>query len=603
MLKKKRLYVLGMLCISLVGHPMQAESIGDEAFQTEEVQSESIQNEVMQEEEQTYIKMLMKEVWGISESRYHTFIQDESTLSQVELARITCYILQLSPVYNEERDENPYITRLKLEGLWIEQLEHENVPMSTEAVQAFLERVKGYTQTKNYESFYKAAPMGFLQKSTMQLQIEDVSVPLYYLSDVNYVSLTDLKQMGFEVTLQNNYLTVTFNKEKFHSPSSKLTEKTSLINQVAQMNPQKVYVGNVLTYSFKCGGETLIPLRSMSEYFSLAFEGAKCTLQEQSNQSKAYIDLQPGKIHNISEEAVDVSVVSLFWNGKELLEEPMVINQLMPGEYYALNEELYALDKSTIHISTMVTQIQTDSMKTNSTYKSYGQHTESVLKTYTLNQNDSMATYIEKLFPISKIIGTMKYDSNGFVKGEKVEVWAAEDGQCYYLIKNGKKVTVPWSSVSIPKNPEVSKDEVPQAIIEGFVNSRGIKSKTPYFIWTDLYRQKTYVFENKGGQWKLLRTMLTSTGNNKTPTPSGEFEVKAYVPAFGMNKGYRCKNALHLFGDYLYHSVMFDVEGRYVLGGQGKLGERASHGCLRLSPENSEWLYKTMPLGTKVLIR
>ena len=97
--------------------------------------------------------------------------------------------------------------------------------------------------------------------------------------------------------------------------------------------------------------------------------------------------------------------------------------------------------------------------------------------------------------------------------------------------------------------------------------------------------------------------MPTSTGNNKTPTPTGEFEVQGYVPAFGMDKGYRCKNALHLFGDYLYHSVMFDVGGRYVLGGQGQLGERASHGCLRLSPENSEWLYQTIPLGTKVWIR
>lgn len=598
MLKKKRFYVLGMLCIGLGAHPVQGEVLGDTTFQ-----NKIIENKAIQDEEETYIKVLMQEVWGMSEERYYTFIQDETALSQTELARITCYILQLSPIYNEQRDENPYITRLKLEGLWIEQLENENVPISVEVVQAFLEKVKVYRQSKTYESFYKAVPMGFLQKSTMQLEVEGVKVPLYYLGDVNYVSLTDLKQIGFEANLQNNYLSVTFDKEKFHSPISELAEKTILINQVVQMNPQKVYVGNILTYSLKVGGETLIPLRSMSDSFTLGFEGAKCLLQEQSPTSKDYIDLKPGKIHNISQVAVDVTVISLFWNGKELLEEEMTINQLMPGEYYVLNEALYTLDKSTTHISTIVTQIQSDSMKMNNAYKSYGQHTESVLKTYTLNQNTSMATYIEKLFPVSKIIGTVKYDNNGFVKGEKVDVWAAESGKYYYLIKNGKKITVPWGSVSIPPNPEVGKDQVPKNILEGFVNSQGIKSKTPYFIWTDLYRQKTYVFENKSGQWQLLRTMPTSTGNNRTPTPTGEFEVNAYVPAFGMNKGYRCKNALHLFGDYLYHSVMFDVEGKYVLGGQGKLGERASHGCLRLSPENSEWLYKTMPLGTKVLIR
>ena len=210
--------------------------------------------------------------------------------------------------------------------------------------------------------------------------------------------------------------------------------------------------------------------------------------------------------------------------------------------------------------------------------------------------------YLDALFPASKIIGTMKYATNGFQKGEQVEVSHAQSGVRYYIRKNNSLVTVPYGSVSIPSNPTVQKERATTEELEAWVNSQNITSQTNYFVWTDLYRQLTHVFEKSSGEWKLVRTMLCTTGNNRTPTPAGTYELKAYVPYFGVEKGYRCKNAVQIMGNYLYHSVKFDRAGNYVLSGQ-VLGERGSQGCIRLSPENSEWFYKTMPLKTKVLIR
>lgn len=621
MLKRKNIYITGLLCASLMSCSVQAMPIEVENLQentsAKEDTVQDIEEKVpvqitetggmeegqLEEVGQTIetIGELIRLLLEINESRYQTFAMKEETLTRQEFARILCYKLKLSPVRTQGLDEDPYIACLKKEGIWNDYIPESISLQDRELIENTLEIAKVYNGKGIITPFYSPAPIGFVQKSTMKVQVAETVYPLYYLSDVNYIRLADLKQMGFEIVQEEGYLSLKLNAAKEILP--KTPESKPLTNQVAMMHTQKIYVGNVLSYALKCGEDTLIPLRALGEYYDLVIDKQLCILKEKYNRSTHYIELVPGQLHNISDEEINVTLISVFWNGKEIIEESLYIDKLMPDEYYPLNEGLYALDNKVTHVSTMIAGIQTEAMTINAPYRSYGQHTESLLNAYSTHKNESLDSYMSKLFPESKIIGTMKYDSKGFKKGEKVEVWAAEDGYCYYLLKDGKKIEVPWSSVSIPPNPPVCKEQVPKEMIEGYVNSKQVKSKTPYFIWTDLYRQTTYVFENKAGSWRLIRSMPTSTGNNKTPTPTGEFEVQAYVPAFGMDKGYRCKNALHLFGDYLYHSVMFDIEGRYVIGGQGQLGQRASHGCLRLSVENSEWLYHTMPLGTKVWIR
>lgn len=141
-------------------------------------------------------------------------------------------------------------------------------------------------------------------------------------------------------------------------------------------------------------------------------------------------------------------------------------------------------------------------------------------------------------------------------------------------------------------------------LAEDTIRNMNLSSDTPYLIWTDLQSQKTYIFENKNNQWHLLKHFICSTGKSSSPTPSGTYKLTKKVPYFGVEKGYRCKNAFGFIGTtYLYHSVMYDVTGTYVLEGNGNLGTPASAGCIRLSPENSLWLYNNMLPGTTVYIK
>lgn len=51
----------------------------------------------------------------------------------------------------------------------------------------------------------------------------------------------------------------------------------------------------------------------------------------------------------------------------------------------------------------------------------------------------------------------------------------------------------------------------------------------------------------------------------------------------------------------MYHSVLFDKSGTYVIKSQ--LGMQASSGCIRLSEKDSKWLYDYIPVGTTVWIQ
>ena len=93
------------------------------------------------------------------------------------------------------------------------------------------------------------------------------------------------------------------------------------------------------------------------------------------------------------------------------------------------------------------------------------------------------------------------------------------------------------------------------------------------------------------------------TERDSTPTPTGTFALTYKVPSFGQNKGYCCKYAFGFIGtNYLYHSIIFDRTGTYLLEGKGVLGKKASQGCIRFSAENAKWFYDHLISGSTVYI-
>ncbi|MFT8315194.1 MAG: L,D-transpeptidase [Clostridium sp.] len=101
----------------------------------------------------------------------------------------------------------------------------------------------------------------------------------------------------------------------------------------------------------------------------------------------------------------------------------------------------------------------------------------------------------------------------------------------------------------------------------------------------------------------LIKTMVCSTGIDSAPTPTGTFVTGNKGTSFFSDKygegGYYWTS---FWGNYLFHSVPFDKDKNIIQGEVAKLGEKASHGCVRLSVENAKWIYNNIPRNTKVYV-
>lgn len=124
---------------------------------------------------------------------------------------------------------------------------------------------------------------------------------------------------------------------------------------------------------------------------------------------------------------------------------------------------------------------------------------------------------------------------------------------------------------------------------------------TNYGIMVEISEQRVYIYKND----KILKTMACSTGVDGKDTPVGNFKILRKQTKF-YSKKYQQGGYFWLEfikgGNYLFHSVPFDKSGEIIKEEEEKLGQKASHGCVRVSLENSKWLYDNIPSGTEVII-
>lgn len=141
------------------------------------------------------------------------------------------------------------------------------------------------------------------------------------------------------------------------------------------------------------------------------------------------------------------------------------------------------------------------------------------------------------------------------------------------------------------------------------ISTKGLEA-FPYKIMVSIKDQKVYIFSKYSSDIKLIKTMKCSTGTVKNPTPLGTFILPKDTPYnvgtwyyFGEYKVY-AQYYRRITGGYLFHSVLF--RGKYasamVMSSQYNLGKRASHGCIRLSVDDSKWMYENIKGGTRLEI-
>lgn len=207
--------------------------------------------------------------------------------------------------------------------------------------------------------------------------------------------------------------------------------------------------------------------------------------------------------------------------------------------------------------------------------------------------NNDCNIYLDK--ELKNIITTIK-------KGTNVEI-LQDKTKKIYCIKNEELNVQGWvkrEDLYIPETPLANKEYLKNIELETYVNYLGLDSKTQYLIFTDIYRQLTYIFKGKCEDWKLIKTIPCGTGVNESPTTRGIFEISDKGSWFYSERlGSGAMYWIRFNGSYLYHSVAMDKNKNII---DNTIGERCSSGCVRMSIDDIKWVYDNIEKGTTVYI-
>ena len=152
--------------------------------------------------------------------------------------------------------------------------------------------------------------------------------------------------------------------------------------------------------------------------------------------------------------------------------------------------------------------------------------------------------------------------------------------------------------------------------VQGYIKKSRLYTEKPsdkYALLVDKLRQKLYVFE----EGKIISSLDVSTGLNTknqpyNETPAGEFITVSRVGDFKAGSSTIGRYAIRINGGTLLHEVLHDVgadgKTRFYDKYEPQLGQKASHGCIRIPRrENAEginmaWFWENLPLKTKVIV-
>ena len=154
-------------------------------------------------------------------------------------------------------------------------------------------------------------------------------------------------------------------------------------------------------------------------------------------------------------------------------------------------------------------------------------------------------------------------------------------------------------------------------LIQGYVKTALLKTITPrtdYGLLIDKVEQRMYIFS----EGKCIGSLLVSTGLNNAKqswneTPSGEFVMISKMGGFPAGNLW-CAYGMRVNGGCAIHEVPYignadtPADRRDYSSTVKQLGQKASHGCIRVQKaaneqgQNIKWLWDNLKVNTKVLI-
>lgn len=383
-----------------------------------------------------------------------------------------------------------------------------------------------------------ATTLGQLTPSKVKLAYNGVLLNTYCVHDANYVAVSDLKQFGFQTSYLSSKKIVNIIPTTYNATTS---QSLQIKSKDYGLYEGTVYLGNMKSQALVCNNSTFIPIAALRQLGTLNIAD---DIAYFTPTGEPPVKVTEKEIINLSDVSLNVSVIDLYWDNKEIVQNTAYI--LSPGE--TLERFPLKANKDRIYITSLIRSVQGNDIDyKNDSYN--GQLNVPLMKQYT-------------------------------------DAKAAKIAQEKMMHTYGDPVT-----------------QAQVTYAENLVNNKGLSSPTPYLVWTNIGEQKTYIFKGSKGNWKLIKCFICSTGRDRTPTPKGTFALTQKVPSFGQAKGYCCKYAFGFIGtSYLYHSIIYDKTGTYLLENKGVLGRKASEGCIRFSTEHAKWFYDNLLSGTTVYI-
>lgn len=183
-------------------------------------------------------------------------------------------------------------------------------------------------------------------------------------------------------------------------------------------------------------------------------------------------------------------------------------------------------------------------------------------------------------------------------KGVSLTTTSKSSGYVTAYLKNGTKVKIHSSALKFTGLDSSSKNDYTKSTKEKYVNAKGYKSKTGYFIWVSQYKLKVNVFKGSKGNWKLEKVFPCVVGKWRTRTPNGMHRIIKSI----RNGDYG--------GPYMYFTNGASIGGTdanpigcaFHNQVDSTMSKAASHGCCRLYLKDLLWLYNHCKVGTAVLV-
>lgn len=138
----------------------------------------------------------------------------------------------------------------------------------------------------------------------------------------------------------------------------------------------------------------------------------------------------------------------------------------------------------------------------------------------------------------------------------------------------------------------------PKSTVADTVNARKITSRTDYLVWVSKKDFRVSVFKKNNGSWVEEKSFKCSIGAPSTPTITGEYEYYSKESRWSYPT-YYVGPIMRFYNGYALHSTLLRYDGSPA---DGRLGKMISHGCIRLAPQDIQWMVNNVPLHTKIYI-